>query len=107
MAASYRYAEGGKSSSPPREIQLIRAIDRFGVMAVYGRPVLSVGEIRRLALCENIIAWHAERAGQKDWSKWGRENKHKARTLTQAARLFAQFFPDEIAGEPDEETDTP
>jgi len=96
MAASYRYAEGGKSSSPPREYQIIKAIDRFGVMAVYGRPVLSVGEIRRLALAENIIAWHGERAASKDWPKWGRENKQKARTLHQAARLFSQLFPDEV-----------
>lgn len=103
MATSYRYAEGGKSSSPPREYQLIKAIDRFGVLAVFGRPVLSAGEIRRLALVENIIAWHGEREASKDWPKWGRENKYKARTLHQAARLFSQYFPDEVQRETDDE----
>lgn len=86
-------------SSPPALLQVIRAVNRFGVLPVMGRSVLSAGEIRRFALVENIIAWHAERKAAKDWVKWGRENPHKAATLHRAHLIFATIYPDEVEGE--------
>lgn len=57
------------------EIALLGYIDRFGVMAVLGRPVLSYGEIRRMIAAENIFTAYKSRQASDNWGKWALENQ--------------------------------
>ena len=77
---AYLFAENNKN--PPREIAELSYIDRFGVMAVYGRPVLSYGEIQRLILAENVVQAFQARKKSDNWAEWANNNPTSARLLT-------------------------
>lgn len=94
MATVYKFAEEGQKSLPPAIFETMRAVKRYGVRAVMGRPVLSAGEIRRFALVENILNWYTERDRAEDWVTWGRANPAKAETLHKANKIYQVFFPD-------------
>lgn len=51
-------------------------IDRFGVMAVLGRQVLSYNEIQRMILSENIINSYRSRQAAENRGKWAEENSN-------------------------------
>ena len=75
MTAAKRYAEGGGRST---EINLLNAIERFGVEAVMGRPVLYAKEIRRMVLAERVVRVIQTAAHAEDWAKWTREHPDDA-----------------------------
>ena len=81
---AFRYAETGKN--PPREIADVSYIDRFGVMAVYGRPVLSCNEIQRMILAENIVSAYRGRKNSDNWAKWASDNPADARLLSEVEK---------------------
>lgn len=84
---AYAYAEAAADPetnllpSPPDELLLLQYIDRFGVMAVLGRPVLSAGEIRRMITAENIVSAYRDRKTSKNWGAWAQEHPGASRLL--------------------------
>lgn len=83
MAAAYRHAESGHYSP---EIDLANRIDRYGVMATMGRPVLYAKEQRSLALAENVVRAYRERRAAASWATWAEENPGLNRLLTEAMK---------------------
>jgi len=52
-------------------------------MAVYGRQVLSYGEIQRMITAENIVqAFHARKKSE-NWAAWANNNPASARLLAE------------------------
>jgi len=84
MAAAYRYADSGQRST---EINLLNAIDRFGVVAVMGRPVLYAKEIRAMILAEKIIQTHHEFMRSENWAQWTHDNPNEADLYMRAKKL--------------------
>jgi len=78
----------GELSELPEDIEAGRLIERFGVQAVYGRP-LGYGEMRRINLSESIVQAYRSRDNYRDkdgaenWSEWS------ARFPEMNARLIA------------------
>ena len=77
MAAAYAYADGGPISN---ELLLLQYSDRFGAQAVIGSPV-GAGELKRMIAAENVISAYQERARNKNWATWAKENPNKAALL--------------------------
>lgn len=82
MAAAYAYADGGPM---PTEIRLLRAVDRFGAQAVFGRT-LGATEIRQMMVAENIINCFRARATSENWVAWEKENPEKVALLNAAMK---------------------
>lgn len=83
MAAAYRHADEGEP--PPPELVALGYIDRFGAAAVYGRT-LGAGEMRRMALAENVVNAYKARARAENWAQWAQENRQASELLAQAAK---------------------
>jgi hypothetical protein len=90
MAAAYGYADDPAGSRLPDELAMLSSIDRFGVQAVYGRP-LSFHELRMMRLSENIGNYYRERAKAENWAVWAESNPGKAEVLAMAGKLYAQL----------------
>lgn len=90
IALAYRYAESGGEGEPPAEIKLLRAIERFGVHGVYGRP-LTANEIKRMNVSQNIINWFNERATSQNWATWNMEHRDYARILSDASKVANDY----------------
>lgn len=71
IAAVYEYAESG--GTIPKELEQARLVSRFGVEAVFGRP-LYTKEMRRMVAADNIYSAFTSRKNSKDWGKWASEN---------------------------------
>mgnify|MGYP001009324862 CR=1 FL=1 len=84
IAAAFRYADSGGDSP---EMEMLKRIDRYGVYAVMGRPVLYEHEIRRMTIAQNIVSAYRERARSQSWDAWLRENKEMGELLFIAQRL--------------------
>lgn len=91
MAAAYRYADGGQDV-PPRDLVLLRYIERFGVEAIMGRRALGAGEIRRMTIVEHIIRLYEQRAQSANWAAWESENPDAA--LLNRAMVLAEMADD-------------
>lgn len=88
MVDAYRYAEGGDPKPPkPKYLLLADYIDRFGVEAVMGRRVLSAGEMRCMAVQQNIYAAFRNRERSKDWAKWANTYPEQAELLNIVMRM--------------------
>lgn len=90
IALAYLYAEGDCQGPPPRELQLLYAINRFGAQAVMGRS-LGAGEIKRMSAAENIVNWFRERTKAINWATWSKENPGKAHMLEVAAQIAREY----------------
>ncbi len=86
MAEAYAYAED-PGQPTPAEIQIVQAIDRFGVQAVTGSAVLRPSLINRIFLAENIVNGFAMRARAKNWADFNREHPKLSATLVDAERV--------------------
>jgi hypothetical protein len=76
-AEAYLYAESIGTDKPlpiPNDLMLLGYIDRFGVEAVMGRPILSAGEMRRMAAQENIVTAYQSRKTSENWAEWATKN---------------------------------
>jgi hypothetical protein len=82
-AAAYAQAAGGPSSN---ESTLLGYIDRFGAQNVLGRP-LGLGEIRRMIITENIIAWYSEMENAANWIAYSQEHPGRFALLEEAREL--------------------
>lgn len=85
-AAVLEYAENEHLDNPPPqpfELVLLGYIDRFGVEAVMGRPVLSAGEIRGMMTARNIYDAFHSRKSSDDWVKWAKDHPHYAAILAE------------------------
>lgn len=63
-------------------------IERYGVHAVMGRPVLYEGEMRRMITAQNIVNAYKDRARSQSWEAWQRENPELGNLLFKAQRLY-------------------
>jgi len=81
MAAAYKHAES-RHYSP--EIDLSNRIERYGVFATMGRPVLYAKEQKILALAENITRAYNERQSSKSWGEWATDNPNLSKLLNEA-----------------------
>lgn len=65
----------GELRELPEDIEAGRLIERFGVQAVYGRP-LGYGEMRRISIAESIArdyqnrSNYRDKSGAENWSEW-------------------------------------
>lgn len=66
---------------------MLQKIDRFGVMAIMGRPVLHFGELNRMACAENILVAYRSRAKSANWAEWASNNTALANLLAEAEKL--------------------
>ena len=89
MAAAYVYAKDG--GAMPRELYILNCIDRFGVMATLGRPVLGIKEMRCMGIAENVTTWYSDRQKAASWTIWATENPDKSTALTVAHNLALQL----------------
>ena len=85
IAAAYGYASDGNSSP---EMEMLHRIDRFGVHAVMGRPVLYEREIRAMTAANNVVAAYRDRAKATSWEAWLKENPELGDLLFRAQRLY-------------------
>jgi len=88
MSSAYAFAEDGEQRIPD-EIILVRSVDKYGVQAVFGRP-LSFHEIRMMSLADNVVNAHRERAKSGNWAEWAEANPNKARILADAGKLYGE-----------------
>lgn len=87
MAAAYDYAERG--GQRPAELQMLAYLDRFGgAVNVLGRP-LGAGEMRKMAMAENVVMAYQARSKSKNWAVWAQKNKAEAKLL-EAALMAAR-----------------
>lgn len=84
MAAAYKHADNRHYSY---EIDLANRIDRYGVHATMGRPVLYDKEQKLLALAENIVYAYRDRQASQNWGAWAIENPNLSRLLNEAMLL--------------------
>ena len=84
MARAYAYAEG--DGPEPWELRQLRAIDRFGAQSVAGRP-LSVGEIQRMTVVQDIVRAYQLRAKADSWADWASKNPALSGLLNRAMLL--------------------
>ena len=82
VPAAYECAEGGPLS---RELSLLRYVDRFGAMAVFGRTP-GAGELKSMALAENVVNAYHDRAKAENWAGWARENPELNKLLIMAVK---------------------
>lgn len=87
IADAYGYAESG-GSHYSQEIDTLNKIDRFGVHAVMGRPVLYEREIRRMTVASNLVSAYRERAKSTNWVEWASSNKAISDLLIKAKVLY-------------------
>lgn len=92
MASAYRYADGGGLAPLSSELLILRRIERYGVMAVMGRPVLGANEMRRLELAENVLRAYQSREASTDWAAWARDNEGAATLLDRAIKAVNNGF---------------
>lgn len=83
-SAAWLHAAGGGNSP---EIRLSRAIDRYGVHAVMGRPVLWAREVNAIKMAEAIVnAYHA-RERSENWAAWANKHPEMQALLVEAQKL--------------------
>ena len=76
---AYRYAESGKH--PPYERLYLAYIERFGVKAVFGRDVLSLGEIQRMLIVDDVVNAYRMRKATKNWAEWAERDPYSANLI--------------------------
>ena len=86
--AAYAYADGG--GPIPDELVLLWSIDRYGVEAVFGRP-LSFQEVRSMTLADNVYSAYKERARAENWAEWAGTHPAKARLLAEVGQLYDEL----------------
>jgi len=83
IAAAYRHADG--DGELPRELEMLRYIDRFG-LGVLGRSP-GAGELRRMNMVERVVMAYQARARSENGAQWAKDNPESARLLNIGARL--------------------
>lgn len=78
------------SRPKPRALQILDAIDRFGVKAVLGRDVLSNKEIVEMTISEYVRKAYISRDAYRnednkvDWAEWASKHQYLSRYLNLA-----------------------
>ena len=87
IADAYGYAEsGGKHHS--HEMQMYLRIQKYGVHAVIGRPVLYEREMRRISAAQNVINAYQDRAKAINWTAYLSQNPDEGNLLNIARELY-------------------
>ena len=72
MGRAYAYMDDPQAPQPIEE-EWSHYIKRFGVQAVFGRP-MSVGELRRLNLYERVKNAYLSRSQAQNMATWAKEH---------------------------------
>jgi hypothetical protein len=72
----------------PAEYEALRLVDRFGVMALYGRP-LTRREVRRMIGCEAIIGAYQAMKKSGNFATWSDEHPNESAMLAECRALIA------------------
>jgi hypothetical protein len=75
----------------PKELKMLRLIDRYGVEAVMGRPYLGAGEIMRMQAAETVVRVYNERKRYDDWTRHAREDPEGSAFLNRAMILATKM----------------
>lgn len=87
IADAYGYAESdGRHKS--HEIQTYLRIQKYGVYAVLGRPVLYEREMRRMSIAVNLVEGFKERAKSINWAAYLSQNPSMGNLLNRARELY-------------------
>ena len=81
MALAWAYASG--DGPEPYELEMLRAVDRFGGQAVFGR-VLGRGEMLRMSVAEAIVRGRQSMMASSSWAEWTKDNPGLAQLLDDA-----------------------
>ena len=76
----------------PMEFEALRMVDRFGTPAVFGRS-LGYGELRRMALTENIVRAFEARQKSPNFVAWEIEHPDETRLLRECEALAGECEP--------------
>jgi len=87
MAAAYQSAEGGQLSP---ELLLLNRIEKFGVHAIMGRPILYYRELRRMEVANMIVTAYNARAKSANWQAFQKEHPELGNLLFRAQQLAEQ-----------------
>lgn len=63
-------------------------IEKYGVHAVMGRPVLYESEMRRMNVAQTIVSAYKDRAKSASWDAWYTANKELGDLLFKAGQLY-------------------
>lgn len=85
-AEAYRYAEDPGQNRQPGELEIYNAIQRYGVQAVYGRP-LTYAEINQMDYALGIVGLYRQSMAADNLVTWSINNPQGAALLNEAARL--------------------
>lgn len=88
MARAYAYAMG--SGPPPKEWRLKKAVESYGVDAVFGRR-LYANEIVRMDIVSRIITGYLSKTSSEDWAKWEQNNQELAKLINAAGKLAIEM----------------
>ena len=69
----------------PRELELLRYIDRFG-LGVLGRAP-GAGELRRISMAERVVMAHKAMHQSENWAAWAEKHPSDAKLLEIGAEL--------------------
>lgn len=86
MAHALNYAEG-LSVEIPASLEAGRLIERFGVQAVYGRPILFLNEIRKIQAATDVSNAVHSKARSESVAKWAEANPGPASILADATKF--------------------
>lgn len=95
IVQAYNYA--ADDGECPREIELLRHIERFGVEAVLGKRVIGAKEARRMTYLNNVVtAYHSresfrDREGKPNWSEWAGAYPFYNRVLIAAEKAVEEL----------------
>ena len=85
IADAYRYAIGEENAESP-ELELLRAVDRFGAQAIFGRP-LKRSEASEMIFAETIVRGYREMKAAENMNDWIKTHKAEWKLLDHAAGL--------------------
>lgn len=78
-------ADPDKRARKPAEIRLVDDLERFGVTALFGRP-LTINEIRTIRITENIRNAYIDRESANDITEWITNNAELHEILSEARK---------------------
>jgi len=85
LTSAYLYAsEGGRK---PHELQTAYFIERYGIAAIYGRPLFA-GEIYRMNAAKNVFDAYIGRKQSDNWAEWSQKNPRAAELLGRVEALL-------------------
>jgi len=72
----------------PWELSAERAVEQFGVRAVFGREELTATEINGMRTANIIARLYRQRERAENWAEWTTKNPDEAKVLEAAQKIW-------------------